>query len=713
MSELKLEQKYVDLCYKHLNRLTIFIKEQLSKVNSNQFEFSDQAKGERDSLFSHFQSLYEQYSLSQYRLVFGKLIYDDSHSDNCHYIGRTGLHDDKGDVILVDWRAPIGSDFYGATYLDRRNISIRRHIQTKDGQVLNIEDEILTDNHSDNSVINENLTGEAAILYAMNQNRSDHMNDIVSTIQKEQDQIIRSSFDGVKVIQGGAGTGKTAVALHRIAYLLYTYRKFLANESVLFVGPSDKFLSYVDRVLPSLGETGTISSTIDNVSEYYAIIKSEQNDIKHCDDDLKEIKGSINMSKVIMNAVNSYISVPKNDIRIRLHDLWIILERQEITQSIKKAQKTDSMTHKGHNYSHDDFVEAMILKVATKFFNKYQKSAVDLKLTDLQYDLKKDEKFRKLLNHIWLPLEPISFIKRLFNNRKRLEFAAKNLLTDEQINQISKCGDELTYEDLPLIEEADFWIGQNKSEIILQRRRNKDLYEQEKKYAQEVLDSVTYESAEYVTAKMLVDTMSTVNLDANDFKKFYYHIVVDEAQELSQMQFLMLKRKSVNNSFTIVGDLAQRSNSSGIKDWKNDLQNPLYEIFDNIEYYKLSTNYRNPSHVSILANEVAKQNGLNILETKSVRNVDNCVTVKQTDDFYRDIDEYCNSFPEGEKTAVITSDNIEDNKGLEFDNVIVAEPKQFNSISSLYVALTRATKRLVVLYRDDLLKGFDQAFLYE
>ena len=251
------EQHYVDSSYQALDRQRASYEGRLAEVRAQSGLESAGARSERDSFATHYEDNLLRIRNVENRLVLGRLDFQDG---SLEHIGRIGLRDDNQDIILLDWRAPQAEPFYQATAAHPGNVVRRRHIQTRLREVTGIEDELL-DSHASSGTDLE-LTGEGALMNAMSQARDGKMTDIVATIQAEQDRIIRADAAGVLVVQGGPGTGKTAVALHRAAYLLYAQRERLSRSGVLVIGPSPVFLRYIDQVLPSLGESDVVATTI-------------------------------------------------------------------------------------------------------------------------------------------------------------------------------------------------------------------------------------------------------------------------------------------------------------------------------------------------------------------------------------------------------------------------------------------------------------------
>ena len=256
------EQRYVAGLYERLDRMREHADERLTS-SLRETGGTPQARSERDTTISMYRDQLAQYAAVESGLVFGRL---DLRGDERRYIGRLGIFDDQGDFepLLVDWRAPAARPFYLATAASPEGVTRRRHIRTRARSVVSIDDEVLDLESAapGRGIHSHGMASEAALLAAVGAHRTGRMRDIVETIQAEQDSIIRADLNGILVVQGGPGTGKTAVALHRAAYLLYTYRQQLATRGVLVVGPNRTFLRYISQVLPSLAETGVLLSTV-------------------------------------------------------------------------------------------------------------------------------------------------------------------------------------------------------------------------------------------------------------------------------------------------------------------------------------------------------------------------------------------------------------------------------------------------------------------
>src|SRR5690625_288756 len=256
--DIRFEQRYVARLYERLDALREHTRERLASVRRSGPSGSPQNRSERDAFATLYEDRLIQLENVEDRLVFGRLDLIDSQR---RYVGRIGLQDSEHRQLLTDWRAPAAEPFYQATAAHPQGVVLRRHLTTRGRNVIGLEDDVLDlENLSEDA--RANLAGEGALLAALTAHRTGKMGDIVATIQAEQDTIIRAPLAGALVVQGGPGTGKTAVALHRVAYLLYSHRRRLENSGVLVIGRSSQFLRYIENVLPSLGETGVVATTM-------------------------------------------------------------------------------------------------------------------------------------------------------------------------------------------------------------------------------------------------------------------------------------------------------------------------------------------------------------------------------------------------------------------------------------------------------------------
>lgn len=743
-SQLHEEQQAVDRAYGRLDDLRVEMWQRLSTVRAAGSHGSPTQRTERDSFATMYEDRLTQLRSVEDRLVFGRL---DSQDGTRHYIGRIGLSSTDHEPILTDWRAEAARPFYEATPSNHGDIVMRRHITLSFREVVGVEDEVL-DVHSDQvgqASTAGTLTGEGALLASLSSRRTGKMTDIVATIQAEQDRIIRSDMNRAVVVQGGPGTGKTAVALHRAAYLLYTHRRTLERSGVLVVGPSSAFLHYIDQVLPSLGETGVVSRTI---SDLIPGITASATDTPQA----AKLKGDRRMAQVIANAIASRIRVPGNLPTVTISGIQIPM----LAVDIEQAQSDAKRTRQPHNKARETFIRSMLRSMQTRYAEQLDYTPDQAELNRAMSLLRMNEQVRKTLNLCWLPMTAPWLIDQLFAHPERLKSLAGWMTDDDLATLARPKGSPLTRSDIPLLDEAMDLLGPDPKTVAKQSAANARRAAEEQ-YAKDTL-AATGLGQGIVSSQMLLDQMNgddgelTAQRAAADREWTYGHIVVDEAQELTAMDWRMLIRRCPSRSFTIVGDVAQTSALAGTRRWDKTMNRLFGE--GHWDLNELTINYRNPQEVSDLASRFAQNEGLYISTVNAVRALPDSVSRHVVDDMKalltvtsNQAAQLANHFVSADGTgriAIICPDDLikpvreavrhrlsslmapseyqrlidqpewdeqisvcgtEMVKGLEFDAVIVIEPGRIEddapsrlvAASDLYVATTRPTQKLVIV----------------
>ena len=747
-SQLHEEQQAVDRAYGRLDDLRAEMWQRLDTVRAAGSHGSPTQRSERDSFATMYENRLTQLRSVEDRLVFGRL---DAKNGDRHYIGRIGLSSPDHEPILTDWRAEAARPFYEATPSNHGDIVMRRHITLSFREVVGVEDEVL-DVHSDQvgeASSNGTLTGEGALLASLNAKRTGKMTDIVATIQGEQDRIIRADLNQAVVVQGGPGTGKTAVALHRAAYLLYTHRRALQRSGVLVVGPSSTFLHYIDQVLPSLGETGVVSRTIADLIP--GIIATA-----HDDPHAAKLKGERRMAKAIANAVAARERVPSHLPVIRINGFNVPMVRADIEQAIADAKRT----RQPHNKARETFVRDMLSAMRNRYVERLDYEPEQAELNDVMQQLRMNDDLRKTLNLAWLPMTGEWLVDQLFAKPQQLRRFAPWLEERDIETLMRPKGSPFTVSDVPLLDEAMELLGPDPKAVARQKALDAKRAEEEQ-FAKDTLAQAGIGSG-IVTSQMLVDNINGMDAEltaqraAADREWTYGHIVVDEAQELTAMDWRMLIRRCPSRSFTIVGDVAQTSALGGTRSWRR-MMDPLFGE-RNWQLNELTINYRNPKEVSQLASDFASSEGLYISTVNAVRGVPDSVkrltlrddsligdaVAQQTVELVR---AYVSSDGTG-RVAIIAPDDmlkplrarvyaqLQDEldpkefdrldaqsswdeqvtvcstqtvKGLEYDAVMVVQPGRIEenapsrivAASDLYVAMTRPTQRLLILRTKD------------
>lgn len=743
-SQLHEEQQAVDRAYGRLDDLRAEMWQRLDTVRAAGSHGSPTQRSERDSFATMYENRLTQLRSVEDRLVFGRL---DAKNGDRHYIGRIGLSSPDHEPILTDWRAEAARPFYEATPSNHGDIVMRRHITLSFREVVGVEDEVL-DVHSDQvgqASSAGTLTGEGALLASLSSRRTGKMTDIVATIQAEQDRIIRSDMNRAVVVQGGPGTGKTAVALHRAAYLLYTHRRTLERSGVLVVGPSSAFLHYIDQVLPSLGETGVVSRTI---SDLIPGITATAVDSPYA----AKLKGDRRMTSVVANAIAARVRVPAALPTVTISGIQVPM----LATDIEQAQADAKRTRQPHNKARETFIRSMLTSMQNRYAEQLDYTPDQAELNRAMSLLRMNEQVRKTLNLCWLPMTAPWLIDQLFAHPERLKSLA-GWLTDNDIAALARPkGSPLTRSDIPLLDEAMDMLGPDPKAVARQSAADARRAAEEQ-YAKDTL-AATGLGGGIVSSQMLLDQMNgddaelTAQRAAADREWTYGHIVVDEAQELTAMDWRMLIRRCPSRSFTIVGDVAQTSALGGTRRWSKSMNRLFGESHWDLN--ELTINYRNPQEVSELASRFAEEEGLYISTVNAVRTIPDSVSRNVVPDMSSLLEttaeqaaQLAEQFVSADGTgriAVICPDNLiapvrdavrrklavildpaeyarlieqpewdeqisvcgtETVKGLEFDAVVVVEPGLIEddapgrlvAASDLYVAMTRPTQKLVIV----------------
>ncbi|MDX8146459.1 AAA family ATPase [Lentzea sp. BCCO 10_0061] len=725
------EQEYVAMLYGRLDDL----REQTSKrlaQSLRQTGGTHQMRSERDTSVAMYTDQLAQYSAVENGLAFGRL---DFHNEDRFYIGRIGLFDEDKDYepLLMDWRAPAARPFYLATAASPDGVRRRRHLRTRSRKVIGLDDEVLDINSVSRSS-KDSLTGEATLLAALNESRTGQMSDIVATIQAEQDKIIRSELNGVVVVQGGPGTGKTAVALHRAAYLLYTHRRQLAKRGVLVVGPNTTFLRYISQVLPSLGETGVLLST---VGELYPNLTATGRESAAA----AAVKGRLEMADVIAAAVRDRQEAPPS-VEIRFDNDVLRLDRRAIAEARGRARRT----RRAHNEARRTFAREIVSTLSGMVVNRLGGHLLDkADVDDIRRELRESPEVQAAISSLWPVLTPFSLLSELYANPKRRN-RAMSKFTREERDLLQRSTDDWTPADVPLLDEAAELLGEDDTEAKARAERQR---RQAVEYAQGVLDILDLEDdadPDMLTATDLMDAYrlaerhgvdryeTAAERAAADRTWTFGHIIVDEAQELSAMAWRTLMRRCPSKSMTVVGDIAQTGDIGGATSWGSVLSPYVQNRWRLTE---LTVNYRTPAEIMEVAADVLASVDASLVPPTSVRETGVAPWVSTVTSYASEVpaliarevtavgdgkiavivpaallssvgSSIASAVPgssvgnELEEAQVVVL-GVTDAKGLEFDAVVVVDPDGIlaespRGASDLYVALTRATQRLGVVH---------------
>ena len=735
------EQEFVDRAYSRLDQLRSQYREQRQKIDANHGVGNAQGWTERDALATHFAELSSRLDNVEERLVFGRL---DMKDHATHYIGRISLLDEHSSPLLIDWRAPISAPFYQATAQEPLGVVRRRHIATRARTVTSVEDELLDVDQAQHQGLT--LQGEGALMSALSSARSGRMGDIVATIQGEQDRVIRASDRGILVVQGGPGTGKTAVALHRAAYLLYTQREKLERSGVLIIGPSRTFLRYIEQVLPSLGESGVVQMTIGDIVPGLSAQDDDPVDIA-------AIKGRAAFSRILREAVRLIPRLPDRDQVLQVWNRRVTLRIKDVQEALSRARRSG----RPHNVARESFAMGLMELLAGRLIVEAgdASSTADIDPDDLRTwmsEIRDSVDARRAINLAWMPTQAPAFLRKLWSRPDLLAQANRKAgtpLSVEDLSLLYRAQDEpLTISDIPLIDELEELLGTLDLASAQKRRAEEQREKEERERANEALKA-TGLGGGIVTADMLMrQTQEAPSLRPlaerarADRSWTYGHIVIDEAQDLSPMAWRCLLRRCPSRSMTVVGDLDQKRGHRRPNSWKQAL-GPAARAFS--EEFVLSISYRTPRALTRIAQAVMAQHGTPVLyPMEAVRDVPDCYQVSHT---HKDTLKECVSqvvstmeerldHEEGEgkgRICVIVPDaqaqlwhadesgasaldqrvsylTAAGSKGLEFDSVVVVEPGAILAQGSgdLFVALTRATHDLHAVTTTQLPRGMEE-----
>ncbi|MGE0879455.1 MAG: AAA family ATPase [Acidimicrobiia bacterium] len=612
------------------------------------------------------------------------------------HIGRVAVWSEDQEPVVVDWRAPVAEPFYRATGRNPMGLVRRRHFAVRGRTLLGVEDELFGEGHlgivgedglngDRHGAMIEGLRGYGTLIAALEESRTGRLGDIVATIQSEQDEIIRSPLAGLLVVQGGPGTGKTVVALHRAAYLLYTHRFPLEGQGVLVVGPNRVFLRYIEHVLPSLGETGVEQVVL---SELVPGVEFGASDSPAA----AKIKGDVRMASVIAKAARDRQRPLKTDLVV---PFGVALLRMTVAESerIVTAAKRRFRRHNGGR----KFVENEVFAALAA------SSRTPLDADVVKERLRHTDDVRGALERMWPVLTPGQLLHDLLGSKPLLKLAAGSKLTDDELRVLYRARRHDVREvvwseaDAPLLDEAFAVLGPKPVKGKIQEE---------------------------------------------DEIRTYGHIVIDEAQDLTPMQLRMATRRSLNGSMTIVGDIAQATGAHAPNSW-DDVLRHLPERTERM--VELTVGYRIPGSVMELAEKVLRVAAPTLRPPRPVREGEHRPFFQRVDDVLRLGDAVVDAAlaslerVEGGSVGVVVPGSLLDTvvaafdtrgidygqarrtgldtgitvvpvglvKGLELDATVVVEPSRITSeenqgLRALYVALTRATKELTVVHAESL-----------
>jgi DNA helicase IV len=702
--DLEAEQAYLSRAYDRLDAMRRAAEDLRDSVIDAGRGGTHQARVERDVFVETSLQRLEHLQLGRASLCFGRIDRrneDDGDDTERFYIGRLAVSDENQEPMVVDWRAPVAEAFYRATGRMPMGLERRRHFATDGRTLLGIEDELFGSGGPGSDGLGEDpaeLVGPGALLAALQRSRSGRMLDIVATVQREQDDVIRAELPGVLVVQGGPGTGKTAVALHRAAYLLYTYRFPLEHQGVLVVGPNQTFLRYIEQVLPSLGESGVSLTTP------AGLVRDLRP--RHADTpEASRVKGDARMADVLRQAVRDRERGLRNPLEVGFGSLTLTL-----TAGATKAIVATARKRPGPHNTRRRQVEVLLLR---SLYGRYREIVEAMRRTGFGGagdemdratfvgEIRRHPVIVAALDRMWPLLAPEDLLNDLFGSPPLLNLATRDILAPDERDALARPRARRledvpwTSADAPLLDEARWLLGP------IRARRG----------------------------------------ETDDDIRGYGHIVVDEAQDLAPMVLRMLARRSITGSMTLVGDIGQATSTGAATSWDDVVRHlpgrrPARTA-------ALTVNYRTPAEVMTVAAEVLEAARVPDADPpRSVRALGRLpemrpvpagmvaeeVAVAAAAELSAvgegtvavigpagALPELARALqaaglpwgdPEGSGlSARVTLLDVPAAKGLEFDSVIVAEPAELvreGGLRSLYVALTRPTRRLVAVHAEPL-----------
>jgi len=613
------------------------------------------------------------------------------------YVGRLGLRDSAGRQLLVDWRSPVAEPFFGATHANPMGLASRRRYRWTRGRISDYWDEVFTPDGLEGHAA---LDDQSAFIASLGGSRSARMRDVLGTIQADQDAIIRAGSRGALVVDGGPGTGKTVVALHRTAYLLYSDPRLGHHRGgVLFVGPHQPYLAYVADVLPRLGEEGVQICTLRDLLSEGAAAAIET------DPDVARLKSSADMVKAIEPAVRFYENPPTEGMTVETSwsDIW--LSAGDWAEALDAADPGTA-----HNEARDQILERLIAILMDSHDG-------DVSAALLRKSLLRNRELLAALNRAWPLIDAADLVGDLWTVPAYLRLCAPWLSPDEAAKLQRPDAQAWTVSDLPLLDVARQRLGDPEAS---RRKRQHDAAAaaERERMARVVDDLIEAADDEYgfglVTMlrgedfqDALVDQAALPSTDPDLLAGPFAHIIVDEAQELTDAEWQMLLLRCPSRSFTIVGDRAQARHGF-TESWQERLERiGLAQI----NLASLSINYRTPEEVMAEAEPVIRAVLPDANVPTSIRSTGVPVVLGPASDLGPILDTWLAAHADGiacvigdptfRATSRVRSLAPELSKGLEFDLVVLIDPETFgNGIEGAvdrYVAMTRATQQLVIL----------------
>jgi AAA domain len=739
--EIAAEQRYVDRVYARLE----IAKKDATTAEADGYKIASVgtfgALVERDAMVYHAARRRRLLDSEHEGLVFGRL---DLHGDEIRYVGRLGLRDEDAHSLVIDWRAPAAAPFYRATAAEPMEVIRRRMIASAGERVTSVEDDLLD---PEAAPADMRVIGDGALVASLSRATGTGMRDIVATIQREQDDAIRSPAAGVTVVTGGPGTGKTAVALHRAAFLLYSDRQRYAGGGVLVVGPSPVFVTYIARVLPSLGEDEVTLSSLGSMIVGTPLVGDAAT--RHDPADVATIKGSLRMIKVLSRAATDNSPEAPHELRLLFRGQLLRLDARALDELRNTVLGIAPANHGARSYDssshgagprvpvqHAPSVHNSGTSRTSVGRNTVRRKAAGHVLNTLWlqarellgagWQMPREEfaeqiaerrEFIGFMNAWWPVVTPVDVLRWL-SDPARLRGYANGLLARDEVELLAESMSKLpppdtrgrldvSVEDIALIDELDELLG-----TPPKKRRQVDPYSVGG--VQELTNQFQRQA----------DARRAALVRPEDYRE-YAHIVVDEAQDVSPMQWRMIGRRAALASWTIVGDPAQSAWQGDPAETRRARDAALRGRRRN--EFTLTTNYRNSVEIFEVAAAVVRRAEPDIALPTAVRRsgiapVHTVVDASDIADAVREATTDLLSSVEGTVGVISTQASrtlvaswlasLDDPrlqivtsleaKGMEYDGVLVVEPDAIidespSGVRTLYVALSRATQRLTTV----------------
>jgi DNA helicase IV len=780
--EVAEEQGYVTRAYARLEAMRAAAERVRAAYADVRAGGTHQARLERDIAWDVTQRRLADLDIGEAPLIFGRLDMEREGPDDgpSWYVGRLAVEDADHTPLVIDWRAPVAEPFYRATAIAPMGVVRRRHLITRKGrEVIGLDDEVFDQAAVEHEGLH--VAGEGALLAALERNRTGRMGDIVATIQAEQDEAIRADIHGVLVVAGGPGTGKTAVALHRAAYLLYTHRRRLAAQGVLLVGPSPVFLRYIEHVLPSLGEQDVQLSTISGLKPRLRAVTAET-------PATAALKGDARMATVLSRAVADRERTLPNDLMVVIDGLRVRLSRTDCTRIVDGARRRRGPHNEKRAYVARRIADLLVSRYKTAAIRSYKgrrdtvagaptapagnvtsmfdrENTFDVSVAsalvrgespppdwepELRSRLRTRPEVKQALERMWPVLSGADLVNDLFGFRALVRSASEGVLTEDEqallhrprVHDIAAVS--WTEGDIALVDEADALLGP--VELARPQRRRRRNGDDALDTAVRVIEDLGLHG--YADAATLAQRFGEPSSNGHEplgEPRAFGHVLVDEAQDLTAMQWRMLARRCPSGSMTIVGDPGQASKPGAVASWDALLTH--LPVRNPPRFVTLTINYRTPAEVMDVASRLLAVAAPTVEPSVSVRSTGEeprFVAARAADLVAVAARQTRGAFAQGGTVAVIAAADLHGSivdaladlgatagsadaldapiavldptsaKGLEFDHVVVVEPSALVTadrpgLRLLYVTITRTTKTLTVVHADALPEGLAPA----